>query len=150
MTENNAGTEPDATPTVSQAVSLPEQQPVTPAPVVVADRKSHTRTILEVVGGVVAVGLIFVSGAAGFVLGHVTAQHDGRGDGSRMMLSIDRDDARGPGVERGQGMPDGPRLQSRPDMQGRPDMEGGPGLQGMPDSAPDLPQQGTAPSVPQG
>lgn len=143
MTENNADAEPDTTPTVSQAVSLPEQQPVAAAPVVVAEKKSHTRTILEVVGAVVAVGLIFMSGAAGFVLGHVTAKHDGRGDGSRMMLRIDRDDA-GSGFERGQGMPSGPRLQSRPDMQG------GPGLQGMPDSAPVLPQEGTAPTAPQG
>ncbi|MCX6431811.1 MAG: hypothetical protein NTX29_03190 [Actinobacteria bacterium] len=39
----------------------------------------HTRTILEVVGGVVAVGLILVSGVLGFAVGHVTGSDGDRG-----------------------------------------------------------------------
>lgn len=130
MTENSADAVPDATPTVSQAVHLPDQQPVTPAPVTVAEKTSHTRTILEIVGGVVAVGLIFFSGAAGFVLGHVTANHDKRELGGNMMLRI----------ERGQ------------DWQRAPDLQGGPGLRpGGPGSQQGGPQQqGTVPSAPMG
>ena len=112
MTENNAEHPNviEATPAVSQ-----------PKP-------SHTRAILEIVGGVVAVGLIFFSGAAGFVLGHVTANHDGREQGGNMMLRM----------ERGQ---DGQRA---PDLQGGPGLRpGGPGFQqGGPQ------QQGTAPVAP--
>ena len=46
-----------------------------PAPV---EHRNHTRTILEVVGGVVAAGLIIVAGAVGFFVGHATgSDHDG-------------------------------------------------------------------------
>ena len=45
---------------------------------------SHTRTILEVIGGVVAAGLIVVAGVVGFAVGHWTGDgrdgRDGRGD----------------------------------------------------------------------
>lgn len=167
MTENDAGdaAQIDATPTVSQPVHLADQQPLTPAPapVVVADKRSHTRTILEVVGGVVAVGLIFVSGAAGFVLGHVTARDDGRGDRGHMMLRIDSEGGNGAlGGRAMPGRPDfqgGQGLQGGEDFQGGQDFRGGPGPDsdqgGLPsfpgqDSAPVLPEQGTAPSAPQG
>ena len=129
MTESNAEGASDATPIASRPVHLTDQQPAI-AVVPVAAKTSHTRTILEIVGGVVAVGLILFSGAAGFVLGHVTAKHDGRGDGGRMMLRIDRPDGGGRILERGQ------------DSQGGPMFRGGPGLM--------LPGQGVAPTVPQG
>lgn len=115
MTESNAEGASDATPTVGRSVHLTDEQPAV-AVVPVAAKTSHTRTILEIVVGVVAVGLILFSGAAGFVLGHVTAEHDGRGDGGRIL-------------ERGQ------------DSQGGPMFRGGPGLmlpgQGI---APTVPQ----------
>ena len=55
-------------------------------------KASHTRTILEVVGGVVAVGLIAVAGVTGFALGHLTSDKDGRGDrdGHSMAMPGDR------------------------------------------------------------
>jgi hypothetical protein len=76
--------DPDATPT--QAVPVAEQPPaeaaVPPAPPAPAAAPraggSHTRTILEVIGGVVAAGLIVVAGAVGFAVGHATADDDGR------------------------------------------------------------------------
>ncbi len=64
---------PDATPT--QSLPLGDQQPAAmPAPAPARGR--HTRTILEVVGGVVAVMMILVAGAAGFVVGHATGSDD--------------------------------------------------------------------------
>ena len=86
---DNAGTpepNPDATPT--ESLQLPDQQPVTadgPPPAAapaVASRGRHTRTILEVIGGVVAAVLIVVAGAAGFAVGHATGS-----DGDRVEFS---------------------------------------------------------------
>ena len=105
---------PDATPT--QALQLGDQQPVAPPPAAAATpaRGGHTRTILEVVGGVVAIGLIFVAGAVGFLVGHATGSQD---DGPWRMMGSNGDvrqyggpDAEGPfggppglGTERGDG-----------------------------------------------
>lgn len=76
---------PDATPT--EALELADQQPVAAdAPPASATAPAaapragggHTRTILEVIGGVVAAGLIVVAGAVGFAVGHATGDDDGR------------------------------------------------------------------------
>ncbi len=80
MTEN---TEPSQTPdaTQTEALQLADQQPISvpPAPAPQHSGGRHTRTILEVVGGVVAVGLILVAGVLGFVVGHVTGSDGDRG-----------------------------------------------------------------------
>ncbi len=81
-TTGSAPTEgtPDTTPT--EALQLADQEPIAaaaaPAPAAHASGGSHTRTILEVIGGVVAVGLIVMAGAVGFAVGHVTGGDDGR------------------------------------------------------------------------
>jgi hypothetical protein len=86
MTESpESATTPDSTPT--EALQLADQQPVSDipptaaaAPAPQAAHRSHTRTILEVGGGVVAAGLILVAGAVGFLVGHATgSDNDGRG-----------------------------------------------------------------------
>ncbi len=78
-----------------------ENQPHEPIAIesVPVSKQSHTRTILEIVGGVVAVGLIFFSGAAGFVLGHVTAKHDGHRGGPFAERQIEM--RGGPGLQGG-------------------------------------------------
>ncbi len=86
---------PDSTPT--EALQLADQQPVAadeptvasppvgsaavPASASATSHPNHTRTILEVVGGVVAAGMIVVAGAVGFAVGHATG---GDGDDWRM------------------------------------------------------------------
>ena len=81
------GPAPDTTPT--EALPLADQQPVVaptagaqtaaaPAP-----KGGHTRTILEVVGGVVAAGLIVVAGLVGFAVGHATGNDGGERGGDR-------------------------------------------------------------------
>jgi hypothetical protein len=71
---------PDTTPT--EALQLADQEPIAaaavPVPAAHASGGSQTRTILEVIGGVVAVGLIVMAGAVGFAVGHVTGGDDGR------------------------------------------------------------------------
>ena len=74
---------PDATPT--EALELADQQPIAsepaapaPAAAAAAPATNHTRTILEVIGGVVAAGLIVVAGVLGFAVGHATGDDDGR------------------------------------------------------------------------
>jgi hypothetical protein len=69
--------EPISTP-VTEPLQLADQSPVPPS-VERPTSGSHTRTILEVVGGVVAVAFIVAAAGLGFALGHVTADH-GRGD----------------------------------------------------------------------
>lgn len=151
MTENNDASAPDATPTtVNEPVQLADQQPAfaaAPATAAAAPapeaKASHTRTILEVVGGVVAVGLIAVAGVTGFALGHLTSDKDGRGDrgersesglampGDRQEFFMpDQDDQSGPGM---QGDQRGPGMQGD---QGGPGQQGGPGLQGGPGMVP--------------
>lgn len=65
-------------------------------------KQSHTRTILEIVGGVVAVGLILFSGVFGFVVGHVTAKHDGHRDGRYVERQFEM--RNGPGFQGGPGL----------------------------------------------
>lgn len=81
-------TPPDPTTTEEQPVIAPEPKPGT----------SHTRTILEVIGGVVAAGLIVIAGGVGFLVGHATASDDGEHFG--MMRGF---------IGRGDGMPMDPR-----------------------------------------
>jgi hypothetical protein len=151
VTENNDASAPDATPTtVNEPVQLADQQPAfaaAPATAAAAPapeaKASHTRTILEVVGGVVAVGLIAVAGVTGFALGHLTSDKDGRGDrdghsmampGDRQeFLMPDQDDQRGPGM---QGDQRGPGMQGDQRGPGLPGDQGGPGLQGGPGMVP--------------
>jgi len=69
----------DSAPT--DALQLADQQPVTvESSGGNASRPDHTRTILEVVGGVVAAGMILVAGALGFIIGHATGGDDVRMD----------------------------------------------------------------------
>jgi hypothetical protein len=77
---------PDSTPT--EALHLADQQPLAAEPPVYAPQATaaapqaaggnHPRTILEVIGGVVAAGLIVAAGAVGFAVGHATGGDDGR------------------------------------------------------------------------
>ena len=108
-------------PTVPEPMPLADQQPVAAAPAATAaPAASHTRTILEVVGGVVAAGLIVVAGIGGFAPGSLTSDKDGRDsrdrDGHGMAMPGDRQDYYMPdqGEQRGPGMPGdqrGPGLQ---------------------------------------
>ena len=109
---------PDTTPT--EALQLADQEPIAaapaapaPAPAAHASGRSHTRTILEVIGGVVAAGLIVTAGAVGFAVGHATGDDDG---GRWSMTSDSRGSQDGPdagapmpgqGRERGQGQQPG-------------------------------------------
>ena len=71
----------DSIPTI-EPLALADQQPVAAAPRPAADGRpsgSSTRTILEVVGGVVAVGLIVMAGIVGFAVGHFTSEGDRQG-----------------------------------------------------------------------
>jgi hypothetical protein len=92
---------PDATPT--EALPLADQEPVAAAQAASAAPSSggsHTRTILEVIGGVVAAGLIVLAGAAGFAVGHAT----GDDDGGRWSMTSDLRSAHG-GPDAGAPMP---------------------------------------------
>ena len=154
MTENNDASAPDATPTtVNEPVQLADQQPAfaaAPAAAAAAsepqEKVSHTRTILEVVGGVVAVGLIVVAGVTGFALGNLTSDkdgRDGRGERSESGLAMpgdrqeffmpDQGEQRGPGMQGDQRGPGMQGDQRGPGMQGD---QGGPGLQGGPGMVP--------------
>jgi hypothetical protein len=123
------GQTPDATPT--ESLQLADQRPVAAAAPPVSTTSSgrgHTRTILEVVGGVVAVGLILLAGVVGFAVGHVTGT-DRDGHGGMNSFSAgggqDRPDAGGPMGPQGQGFqgPQGQGFQG-PQGQGFP----GPGM----------------------
>jgi hypothetical protein len=120
---------PDTTPT--EALQLADQEPISaapaapiPAPTAHGSAGGHTRTILEVIGGVVAAGLIVAAGAVGFAVGHATGDDDG---GRWSMTSGSRGSLNGP--DAGAPMPG----------QGR---EGGPGQ--LPGQGP-LPGQGQLP-----
>jgi hypothetical protein len=115
------GQTPDATST--ESLQLADQRPVAAAaPPVSAPNsgRSHTRTILEVVGGVVAVGLILLAGVVGFAVGHATgSDRDGHWsmDGSGSRGGHDRPDAGGPMGRQGQGFP-GPGMMPGQDPRG--------------------------------
>lgn len=103
---------PDTTPT--EALQFADQEPVATAPAAPtaagqASGGGHTRTILEVIGGVVAAGLIVTAGAVGFAVGHATGDDGG---GRWSMTSDSRGSSDGPdagapmpgqGRDRGQG-----------------------------------------------
>lgn len=97
----DAAGSPDSTPT--EAIQVPDHPPAAPAAPAVSRAAhsggDHTRTILEVVGGVVAVGLILAAGVAGFLIGHATGSDD-RGPWGFMDSSAHarmHDGQRGPG-----------------------------------------------------
>ena len=96
MSDENTTDDPDLTPT--ESIELADQEPLS-APVresaaAPAAPRNHTRTIIEVIGGVVAVGLIFVAAAGGFVAG--TAVGDDRhGDDDWSHMAQYDDDGRG-------------------------------------------------------
>jgi hypothetical protein len=101
---------PDTTPT--EALQLADQEPVAaapaapaPSPAAHASGGSHTRTILEVIGGVVAVGLIVMAGAIGFAVGHVTGGDDGRLNLSNAGRELRVPMPGGEGQGRGDGQP---------------------------------------------
>jgi hypothetical protein len=89
---------PDPAP-VTEPLPLADQSLHQPAPEAVVQKKNHTRTILEVVGGVVAVGLIVVSAAAGFGLGRLTS-----GDHQGFERGLKVAGGQGPGLQ-GPGQP---------------------------------------------
>jgi hypothetical protein len=97
--------DPALQPTVAnEPLQLADQSPVYPAAARPAPAKnSHIRTILEVVGGVVAVALILGAGAVGFVVGHATSD---RGEFTRSSMSRDANGPQGPsgGMLGGQGL----------------------------------------------
>ena len=68
-------------PIVPEPLELADQSPVVATAPAAPAKNSSTRTILEIVGGVVAVGLIIVSGVVGFAVGHFTSNDNDRGRG---------------------------------------------------------------------
>lgn len=130
---------PDTTPT--EALQLADQEPIAaapaapaPSPAAHASGGSHTRTILEVIGGVVAVGLIVMAGAVGFAVGHVTGGDDGRlnlsNAGRELRVPMPGGEGQGRGEGQGQG------------RQGMPGEEGF-GGRGHQDGDGMMPQDGT-------
>jgi hypothetical protein len=130
---------------VTEPLQLADQRPLEPT-VPVVESKNHTRTILEVVGGVIAAVLIVSAAGLGFALGHVTATNDrghDRGafsqggataDGPRGGMMGGQDNGQG-GFGNGQGMdprgidPDGDNW------------TGGGSMMGTPPTAPTAPTQ---------
>lgn len=116
MSDPNA---PDATPT--ESLELADQQPVGAATAPAASAPAatapgsggHTRTILEVVGVVIAGVLIVGAGAVGFALGHAT-------DDGRWSMNHDDRGQYGPDA----GGPVGPGGQLMPPGQGQPGPRG--------------------------
>lgn len=125
---------PDTTPT--EALQLADQEPIAAAPAAPAPAAttpasggSHTRTILEVIGGVVAVGLIVMAGAVGFAVGHVTGGDDGRlnlsNSGRELRIPMpggEGEGQRGMHGERAQG--EQRDFESEPGEQGTPGRDG--------------------------
>ena len=90
MTENTSPT--------PEPIQVPPQEPPT-VEQSAAPKKDHTRTILEVVGGVVAIALIAGGTIFGFVAGRVSADNHLR-DGARMAFEQRHNDGgpqQGPG-----------------------------------------------------
>ncbi len=96
----NSAPAPDMTPT--EALVVHEQPPSAgataagSAPAVAATAKSgnQTRTILEIVGGVVALGAVAVAGVIGFVFGYAVRDHGHDRDGVSLARAFGDD---GPG-----------------------------------------------------
>ena len=96
MSDENTTDDPDMTPT--ESIELADQEPLG-APVLESAAapsapRNHTRTIIEVIGGVVAVGLIFVAAAGGFVAG-LAVGDDRHGDDDWSHMAQYDDDGRG-------------------------------------------------------
>jgi hypothetical protein len=109
VSDENTTDDPDMTPT--ESIELADQEPLS-APVLEsaaapAAPRNHTRTIIEVIGGVVAVGLIFVAAAGGFVAGMAVGD-DRHGDDDWSHMAQYDDDGRGyDDDEYGRGMGEG-------------------------------------------
>ena len=117
-------TPPDPTPApVTEPLQLPDQAPVAPAQPQPAAKTSHTRTILEVVGVVVAFFLILGAGTVGFVVGHATS--NGGVKHGRVAVFQQGDGGMMGGLGSGQGKGRGN------DQQGQQGF-GGPGMMGDP------------------
>ena len=130
-------TGPAVEPTpVTEPLQLADQRPVdaaaTPsATQPVPAKASHTRTILEVVGAVVAVFLILSAGTVGFVAGHATSSAN-RGDHFRSSAS-----GQGGGMMGGQGFGQGGGMMGGQDPRGiDPDGDNWTGGQGINPNAP--------------
>ncbi len=83
MSENDTpGMNDETRPIESASGQFPAPVAATPGPATPAETPAkgrNTRTILEIVGGVVAAGLIVVAGLVGFAVGHWTGDdRDGR------------------------------------------------------------------------
>jgi len=96
VSDENTTDDPDMTPT--ESIELADQEPLS-APVLEsaaapAAPRDDTRTIIEVIGGVVAVGLIFVAAAGGFVAGMAVGD-DRHGDDDWSHMAQYDDDGRG-------------------------------------------------------
>ena len=106
-------------------VAPPPQQPSAPP------KSSNTRTILEIVGAVVAVGAIFVAGALGFGMGWFAGTHHRNNVQPRMIMGFD--DGQNDRGGNGFGFPgDGNDGQSAPGMPNWRDFfgQGGPNSDG--------------------
>lgn len=167
MSDTTGGTPAEGTPdtTPTEALQLADQEPIAaataapaPSPAAPASGGSHTRTILEVIGGVVAVGLIVMAGAVGFAVGHVTGGDDGRLNLSNAGRELRVPMPGGEGQGQGQpGMPGEDGFGGRGHQDGDSDGfmghdDDGDGFMGGDDAM--TPQDGTAPQdgtlVPQG
>lgn len=119
--------------------AVPPQEPAVVEPAPVEQKSSNTRTILEIVGAVVAVGAIFVAGVVGFGAGWFAAKHDKRYDDTpRMTMRYDSQ-----GDQAVPGIPDFPGFgQDGPNNDGNADPFGGNGggMQQMPELPDDLEQ----------
>jgi hypothetical protein len=138
-------TGPDANPT--EALELADQQPLSeetaapaapatqaaPAAVSAPAKKSHTRTILEIVGGVAAAFLIVAAGVAGFAVGHASSGRDGGRFEAGHSQGFDGPDASGQ-FGQGQQLPG----QQMPGQQGQ-------GMQGFGQMPGQMPGQGVDP-----
>jgi len=76
VTDTTGPVEDPTSPT--EPLQLADQSPVYAAPAPAVEKRSHTRTILEVVAAGLAVVLILSAGAVGFAVGHATSP--ARGD----------------------------------------------------------------------
>ncbi len=103
MTDATLPTPEPADSLPTEPLQLADQQPVDTAPApepAAAASAGSKHTVLAVVGGALAVGLLALVGVLGFAIGHVTA--DGR-DGDRLTgdrLAV-QDDARAGDADRG-------------------------------------------------
>lgn len=124
---------PELQPVVAQPGPEPVLPPAPqPAP---AASGSNTRTILEIVGGVVAVVAIFAAGAFGFGLGFFAGSHKDRSNDEMPRMTMRFDDGQGGRGGFGDGEQSAPDLR---DFFGGPGDSNGDGTQSMPDLPEDL------------